>query len=602
MDALASSASTTPGVLLGPGLLFGLMLLAAIVGGHIAHLIHCPRVIGFVVCGAILRGVMYAAYGHEAGTGEHKALEAAVEPLGAIQDLALGLILFLIGGVFERAKLKAAGIRTLKISGAETALSVLFVFVGCLTAALLTQSQYGPLQILILALLLGTAAIATAPAATLFVLQEYESKGSETNTILGLTGTNNIVCIVLFYSIFLILASLGAITTPSILAERLWLALACTTLGSVGLGIVCGTLLTIVHAKLPLTETLLVFFALFILLGAGEKWLLGHYGTSFNFLLTCVVIGGIFANIAIDSQKLLDALRTIGFPIFAGFFVLAGYGLHIGDLLHMGWIGGAYVVCRFLGKTVGCELGGRWVGHPQQPGSRLGSALLCQAAVVIGLASFVERNWQSQLAKTFSTVVLGSVVVFELLGPLLVKRCVVQAGEVKAMTLLRRAGPATEGTSIVRVTLLSLLRLFSGGRRATPDKPETLCAKHIMRSSVQLIPAAATLDEVLHFIERSTHSHFPVVDEHGTLSGMIHFSDVRDVIYDPAMRELVTAVDLADPYSAVVSMDLPLPELLDVFTKQNVAVLPVVEQTGSKRIIGLVEQRDLLRALHLPKQ
>ncbi|MHC4094146.1 MAG: CBS domain-containing protein, partial [Planctomycetota bacterium] len=179
----------------------------------------------------------------------------------------------------------------------------------------------------------------------------------------------------------------------------------------------------------------------------------------------------------------------------------------------------------------------------------------------------------SDLGRRFATIVLGSVVVFELVGPLLVKRCVLQGGEVKAITLLRRAGPATEGASVFRLT--------------------------IMRSNVQFIPASASLDEVLHFIERSTYSHFPVVDEQGDFAGVIHFSDIREVIYDPALSELVTAVDLADQDSAAVPRDLPLEELLEAFTNQNVGVLPVAEQPGGKRIVGIVEQRDLLRALHL---
>ncbi|MHC4065753.1 MAG: CBS domain-containing protein, partial [Planctomycetota bacterium] len=78
-----------------------------------------------------------------------------------------------------------------------------------------------------------------------------------------------------------------------------------------------------------------------------------------------------------------------------------------------------------------------------------------------------------------------------------------------------------------------------------------------------------------------------------------HFSDIREVIYDPALSELVTAVDLADQDSAAVPRDLPLEELLEAFTNQNVGVLPVAEQPGGKRIVGIVEQRDLLRALHL---
>ena len=83
------------------------------------------------------------------------------------------------------------------------------------------------------------------------------------------------------------------------------------------------------------------------------------------------------------------------------------------------------------------------------------------------------------------------------------------------------------------------------------------------------------LDDVLHFIERSTHSHFPVVEDDSTLAGVIHFSDVRDVIYDPAMRDLVTAIDLANPDFTVVTPDTPLRDLLEAF-----AALPEGFQNG----------------------
>jgi CBS domain-containing protein len=226
--------------------------------------------------------------------------------------------------------------------------------------------------------------------------------------------------------------------------------------------------------------------------------------------------------------------------------------------------------------------------------------LLCQAAVVIGLASFVERYWQSELASQFATVIVGSVVVFEFAGPLLLKRCVLQAGEVKAITLLRRDPVTTEGSSIVRLTLQSLFRLFGIHGRAVERKAEEIRVKHIMRTNVQFILASTPFDDVLHAIERSTYSHFPVVEEDGTFAGVIHFSDVRDVLYDPVLTELITAVDLADPGSVTVPTELSATELLDVFTAENVGVLPVVDQAAGKRIVGIVEQRDLLRALHRP--
>jgi CBS domain-containing protein len=294
-------------------------------------------------------------------------------------------------------------------------------------------------------------------------------------------------------------------------------------------------------------------------------------------------------------------LRTVGSPIFAGFFVIAGYSLHVEDLSHMGLVGGTYVVLRIAGKVVGCRVGLRRAHVPDRIRGSLGPALLSLAAVQIGLASFVEQAWVSPVAKQFATIILGSVVIFELIGPLLLKRCVVLAGEVKAITLLRRPGVSAEGASIVGVTLKAVMRLFRQPASAEDEPAQDLTVEHIMRSNPQMIPASASLDEVLHFIERSTYSHFPVVRANGDLAGVIHFSDVRDVMYDPTLRALVTAVDFADSESPIVPMNMPLTDLLDLFTEQNVAVLPVSDRPQSRRVVGMVEQRDLLRTLHIQR-
>lgn len=582
----------------GPGLLFGLMLVAAITGGYAARWIHIPRVVGFLVGGVALRQILVVLLtSTDGGDSQLQALQQADAPLQAVKDLALGLILFTIGGVFERSHLKTVGARVLRISLAEIATVILFVGVGCALVALVTRPSGEMRDAFVLVFLLTMAGIATAPAATLFVLNEYDAKGPITDTILSVTGINNIVCIVLFYLTFFVLASIGMIESTGQLTDNVWLALASIVGGSVALGVVCGILLSVCYIRLPLAETTLIFFAIFILLGAGESWMLSHFGFCYNFLLTALVIGGLFANVAVDSRKLTEAIRTIGSPIFAGFFVMAGYDLHLADLRHIGWLGVMYLLARGAAKIIGVRLGTRWAKFPPRADWGLGGALLCQAAVVIGLASFVSDNWNSPLAAQFTTIILGSVVVFELVGPLLIKRCVVQAGEVKAITLTRRGTPTTEGGSAVRLTLEAMSRLFGFGRGGSSDEPTTLKARDVMRTNVQFLRADCTLDEVLHFIERSTYSHFTVVDEDGLYAGVIHFADVHDVIYDPSLHDLVTAVDLADPESTTVTLDISLHDLFAVFTRDNVGVLPVIATEDEQRIVGIVEQRDVLRAM-----
>jgi len=600
LDALTASSAISADVA-GSGMLLGLMLVAAIAGGHLAHGVYLPRVVGFLLGGLGLKLALEAVLGSgEDGPIRLAALREAEIPLRAVKDLALGLILFTIGGVFERARLRSVGLRSARILLCESGAVFGLVTGGSLVITMLTMPSTDGGVYVALAILLGTAAIATAPAATLAVLQEYDAKGPITDTILGVTGLNNIVCIVLFYVAYILLSATGMLGATDGAAGMLWWSLGVTIAGSIALGLMLGLIISVVHSKLPLAETLIAFFAMFVLVGEGEKWLAGTgSGLTYNFLLTALAMGAVFFNIAIDAQKLVESLRTIGAPIFAAFFVMAGYGLHVNDLVHMGWLGVSYVVLRLVGKQLGGYFGVRWAGGPQRTSGRIGDGLLCQAAVVIGLAAFVQRSWNHPLAHRFSTVVLGSVVVFELIGPLMLKRRVRDGGEVKAITLLRRVEDGDAGPSFLRLALEPILRALGlAGQTGAESRQEALCVRHIMRTNVQVIEASATLDEVLNFIERSTHSHFPVVCEDGKLIGVIHFSDVRDVIYDPVMRDLVTAVDLADPKSRVVSPEVTLEELAQFFAEDNVAVLPVANEEESRRIVGLVEQRDMLRALH----
>jgi len=44
---------------------------------------------------------------------------------------------------------------------------------------------------------------------------------------------------------------------------------------------------------------------------------------------------------------------------------------------------------------------------------------------------------------------------------------------------------------------------------------------------------------------------------------------------------------------------MPLDDLLERFRASDVGSLVVVESQDNRRVVGLVEQRDLLRALHV---
>ncbi len=587
------------GLVPGPGLLFGLLLAAAILGGYVAHAVRVPRVVGYLFSGAVVKLGLVFALGASDNAETATRLGDAFVPLKAIKDLGLGIILFSIGRVFEARHLRAVGSRLGKISIGEAGASLLFVFVGVFLAGLVIRGESSVATVGAFAALLAIGSMATAPAATLFVLREYDAKGSVSDTILSLTGLNNVACIILFYLAFTLFAATGLLEGVVAAKHGVWLDLAVATIGSVSLGVVLGFAISVIHAKLHQDDTLLILVATLIVLGAGEGWLRDNHGLSYNFLLTAIFLGATFANIGIDPDRLEEPLRLVSRPILIGFFVMAGYQLHLSDLKDFQLVGAAYVVCRIAGKAVGARWGIRRSGCEGELGSTLGLALLCQAAVIIGLADFVEKQWESEWARRFVTVALGSVVIFEVCGPLLIKWIVKEAGEVKAVTLLRRSGGgADSGGSILSLTWQAFCRTIGLGGVVVRGSNGPLRAKDVMRTNIQTIRSNADFGSVLKSVEASRFNHFPVIDEDQQLVGVIHYRDLRDVIFDPLLSKLITAVDVADEASNTVPADMTIEDVMSEFRGGDLGSLPVVEGEGSRKVVGIVEQRDVLRALH----
>ncbi len=595
----------------GPGLLFGFLLLASMVGGLCAKRIRAPKVVGYLLSGIAVKMLLgWYLVGQDAQIdGEHLA-HALVKPLRPVNDLALGLILFSLGSVFEIAHVKSVAGRILKIHLGESGLTFLGVFVGCSLLALLTMG-IGLEMSLTMGALLGAIAVATAPAATLLVLQEYDAKGPSSNTILSLVGLNNVVSIILFHVIFLVLVTAEVIHAPYITEGRnLFLDLALTTIGSAVLGIALGVGFSVLYAKFPLTEMLAIFLAILIGMGEGCEYLGQHYHLSFNFLLTALFMGAAFCNLAIDPEKLYATIRTLGLPIFASFFAMAGYELHLSELRHLGPVGFGYVLFRSAGKYWGARWGVGPVSTAQHVTPVVGAGLLCQAGVAIGLITFLKTQWLTngeeglvshQLANTITVVVLGAVVIFEIIGPLATKWVAVRAGEVTVLALLGReravTGPRPSSSSLI---LGSLRQLVGLSVNKADDRPaDQLQVRHIMRTNVKLLPASATFDEVLHFMERSRFNSFPVVNEDGMLVGIVKLADIRDIIYDPTTLSLITATDLADPGLPTAYVDQPLEELIEIFRRVDVGAIPVVEAEDSQTVVGIIEERDVLRTLHV---
>ena len=119
-----------------------------------------------------------------------------------------------------------------------------------------------------------------------------------------------------------------------------------------------------------------------------------------------------------------------------------------------------------------------------------------------------------------------------------------------------------------------------------------------MRRDVPAIPEDANFDQVVDFVAHSRDVHFPVVDAEGMLKGLISFEEIRDMLFDEGLSNLVIASDLAQEDVRCLAPQDTLEHAVSQFDKCGSSCLPVVDPHDPRKLIGLLEQRSVLRVVH----
>lgn len=556
------------------------ILLGALVGGRLATLCRIPRVTGYLLAG-LLAGPSFAdLFGFP-----HLVTRYALSELRLITDVALALILMNIGGQLRTENLRRWKHRIALFSLGEILTTILFVGISVFAVnLLLLQVVVGSLSLLQTSAYFGVFAgiigVATAPAATLMVIREYEAEGPVTASVLTLVGLNNLVSVLLFA----IAAHL--LITPNAQFNGLLHEMFTPVLVGGGFGFA----MSVWAQRLELASEHKI-----LLLGGVTAVAAICRALGVEPLLACMALGMVLANSSPRWTRLVTALNQIDYPLYVVFFVLAGANLHIETLSHLGLLGIAYVVSRTLGKLAGARIGAHWGKFGQREQRWVGMTLLAQAGMAIGLASTLAHKWPEG-GPLIQTIILGSVVVFELFGPLTVRYGLVRAGEVPILSLLRKRAPqgAMEGLHSVAHHFRSSLGLPAGHNL---DHPGDILVQHIMRRNVETIHHGTHFQELLHIIAHSRYDRFPVVDDEHNFVGIINYTEIRNLLFDPSLSDLLVASDLASSTHHAIPPNTPLREALKTLQKKrNVSYFPVIDPEHPKKLLGILSQNDVLSA------
>jgi Kef-type K+ transport system membrane component KefB len=201
------------------------------------------------------------------------------------------------------------------------------------------------------------------------------------------------------------------------------------------LGAALGWIFSLVEKYFNSNSKRLSLAVAFVALCAGLSklhWTLGEVHIGFSSLLVCMMCGTIFCNLCDFSEEIMHKTERWTGPVYVLFFVISGAELDLSvfmDLAVVG-IGVVYILTRSAGKIFGASASAKLTRCEPSICKYLGITLLPQAGVALGMTVTVAAEF-GKAGETVRNIVLFSVLIYELVGPLLTKMALTAAGDIR---------------------------------------------------------------------------------------------------------------------------------------------------------------------------
>ncbi|HWP99998.1 MAG TPA: trehalose-6-phosphate synthase [Vicinamibacterales bacterium] len=395
-------------------LALGFTLVVASVTGDLLRRFRLPRLTGYLLFG-LLVGPYLA----------NLITETMARQLQAINGVATALIALIAGLTLnlERLGPRLAGIARFTAVIVLVAMLGLFAGVWAGWSWVPIAPEASGLARLAMAAIVAVIVVSFSPTMTAAVIAETGARGRLSDLVLATVVLADLILLVLF-SLVLQLArtALGddGAREVSVIARLAW-----EIGGAAAFGSLVGALFALYlrYIGREVTLTLLGVCALLSQVGAAQR---------LEPLVAAVAAGLVVENLAVaQGDALKAAVQRGALPVLVVFFVAVGASLQVETLLAIGSAAVLLAGARLGLIRLGVLAGVRAAGLDPATAGAAWTGLVSQAGITLGLASIVAAEFPGW-GERVQALLVALVVVHELIGPVLFRNGLLQAGEIGA--------------------------------------------------------------------------------------------------------------------------------------------------------------------------
>jgi len=118
--------------------------------------------------------------------------------------------------------------------------------------------------------------------------------------------------------------------------------------------------------------------------------------------------------------------------------------------------------------------------------------------------------------------------------------------------------------------------------------------RDVMNTEFTTIAQEMPFRKILETISYSKNFYFPVIDNKGDMTGILSFSDIREMMFEEQLGDLLVAGELATHKVLALTPEQNLNQAMELFTQLDVDQLPVVRHDDKVKVIGMITRGDVM--------
>ena len=122
----------------------------------------------------------------------------------------------------------------------------------------------------------------------------------------------------------------------------------------------------------------------------------------------------------------------------------------------------------------------------------------------------------------------------------------------------------------------------------------SILVETVMVREYETLPETMSFAEFMQLFPFSKTQYYPIINQDNKMTGVVSFQDIREIMLEEGLEELVVMKDLAETDLIKLFPHDNLTQAIKKFGIKDIETIPVVDPDDKQKLLGVLQRKDVI--------